>query len=169
MLYLLYQPTEFHKRLGRLVGSWEGVETHYPFPGFPEITHADARVNIRFELNGLLLVCDYATYRDGELLYLGHGLYGWEESSGMYTLYWFDTAGTDPVVHALGVWKDDTLTFEYDRGRQPMRVVYRFLGDEGYDRVIEASTPEGWIPVLGGEYHRIVATESRLPAISGGG
>ena len=149
------EPTESHRRLERLAGDWRGEETHHPFPGFPETVFAGARVRARFALNGLFLLRDYETRRDGELLYQGHGLYGWDARRQRYTIYWFDTAGTDPVAPALGEWSDETLVFEYHRGEQPMRLVYRFLDEDRYTFAVEADAPDGWKPILSGQYQRI--------------
>ncbi|MEK7820622.1 MAG: MotA/TolQ/ExbB proton channel family protein, partial [Pseudomonadota bacterium] len=46
------------------------------------------------------LITDYAQERDGKIHYRGHGAYGGDAARGRYTMYWFDSMGSDPS--ALG-------------------------------------------------------------------
>jgi len=153
----MHPPSEFHRRLARLEGNFVGRETHHPMGEFTSVTYAEARVLAAFELNGLFLVRDYTTFRDNDILYRGKGLYGWDEARQRYTIWWFDTAGTEPVAPAYGVWQDDTLIFEYQRPQQRMRLFYRFFERGRYTFAVERLDPESgrWEPVLEGDYARV--------------
>jgi hypothetical protein len=140
-----------------LEGNFAGREIHHPMGEFTTVAYAEARVVGAFELNGLFLVRDYTTYRNGEILYRGKGLYGWDDARRRYTIWWFDTAGTEPVAPAYGIWRDDTLIFEYQRTHHQMRLVYQFFDGGRYTFVIEGLNPSiaRWEPVLEGEYARL--------------
>lgn len=149
------QPTNHHRRLSLLEGTFSGVETHHPMQGYPEPAYATARVSATFALNDLFLLRTYETRRDDRLLYLGHGVYGWDASHQAYSMYWFDTSGTDPLAPIYGVWSDDDLVFDYRRNDSVCRMLYQFHGTTGYDFSVDVRRADGtWLPTLSGIYKR---------------
>jgi Protein of unknown function (DUF1579) len=151
----MQEPTRFHKQLSLLEGVFSGVETHHPFAGHPNTLHATARVIGRFSLNNLFLLRDYETRRDGQLLYQGHGVYGWDPSRQAHVLYWFDTSGTESLAPVYGTWSGDELVFPYQRADKTCRMRYRFSGTGGYDFSVDVREPDGtWRPTLSARYVR---------------
>ncbi|MEM9292191.1 MAG: DUF1579 family protein [Acidobacteriota bacterium] len=189
-----YPATADHRRLRWLEGSWTGEETHHPFPGFPESRTAEVEIHSRMLFGGLYLERDYRTRRDGELLYHARGLYGWSEADQVYTLSWFDSSGSPPLLEATGSWhlpeggsqaetdKEDaplgTLLFEYPRLERIFRASYVFPHSREYHFLLESRPPAEdqdeaigaeeeapWTPILSGIYRQ---SSSEAPALGSG-
>jgi hypothetical protein len=127
------EPTEQHRKLQALVGSWEGQETMSPSPWDPEGGTARSRVEARLELDGMYVIYDYVQERDGRVTYRGHGVYGWDDKRRAYTMYWFDSMGMDPGGPACGTWEGDTLTFQMATPMGQSRYIHTFRADGKYD------------------------------------
>lgn len=152
------QPTEAHARLAALAGDWEGEETLHPAPWMPEGGTARGRFTNRVVLGGFNLVNVYAQTRGGQVVFEGHGVYGYDAERQRYTMYWFDSSGGDPGGPVPGRWEGDTLTFERrSEGGPSHRYVY-VVSDESFLFRIEASRDGGtWTCMMEGTYHRVDA------------
>ena len=149
------RPGVEHERIGRLAGQWAGEEKMMASPQNPETFHTVARVNARMALGGFYLLVDYEQERDGQVIYRGHGVIGWDPKAGHYTQSWFDSMGGHSAVPATGPWEGDTLRLTHEsRDHGCTRYLY-VLGDGGYRMRIETS-PDGhaWSPFLDGRYHK---------------
>jgi hypothetical protein len=146
-------PSAAHARLAQLVGSWEGVERLYPSPWMPEGGTATGRFESRM-IGAYFLVQDYEQRHDDEVMFRGHGTYGYDAATDTYTMYWADSAGPAPAP-AAGPWVGDTVTFQ---NRSPMghhRYVYQVVDADRFRFRMESSTDgERWSPMLEGEYRR---------------
>lgn len=147
------KPTEHHEQLARLAGEWRGHEILHPSPWAPERREAVGAMSSRMDLDGMFLITDYVEERDGEVVFRGHGVYGWDAGAGKYTMYWFDSMGYPPN-QTLGVLDGDTLTFENSGEHGKSRYVYE-IGDGEY-RFSILSSRDGaeWTPMMEGVYKR---------------
>ncbi len=133
------KPDAHHEKLDALVGTWNGEETMAPSPWDPNGGKATAVSKARRDLDGLFLVVDYQQHRDGKVTYRGHGVYGWDPADSTYTMYWFDSMGSDPGGPARGKWEGDTLMFQMKSRMGHSRYIYRFKSPTEYDFRIEMS------------------------------
>ena len=131
------RPTEGHERLARLAGRWVGQETMMPSPWMPEKKNATGKIEGRLALDGLMLVTDYHQEQNGEVTFRGHGVYGYDEKTDRYTMYWFDSTATEPSAPVYGKWEGDTLIFEKTADGRTSRYVYRLESDDVYHFRIE--------------------------------
>jgi uncharacterized protein DUF1579 len=149
------KPTVHHRNLTAFIGSWQGEEKIHPSAFDPQGGPAIGRLTARLELEGFFVVADYAQERAGKTNYRGHAVFGYDAMRERYTMYWFDTIGTDPGGPALARPESDNV-FVFDM-TSPMghhRYTYRFEGDV-YEMHIENS-PDGkeWTTFLEGTYRR---------------
>jgi hypothetical protein len=146
------KPTEAHRRLAALAGRWSGEEILHPAPWQPERRTALGHFDNRVGIDGMFLINDYREERDGQVIFRGHGVYGWDAERERYTMYWFDSAGVPPR-QILGRWQGETLTFEAEG--PSVRYVYTVPGADRFtfriERLVEG---ERWEPVLEGDYRR---------------
>lgn len=105
------EPDEHHAKLATLAGRFVAEETLYPSAWNPEECTATGYFDSKMVLGGFFLMNDYVQRRDGAVTFEGHGLYGWDDARGAYTMHWFDSMGGDPGAPVLGAWRGDTLTF----------------------------------------------------------
>ena len=130
----------------------------FPSPWSPEGGSADATIRARIALDGFYLITDYEQWRDGRVVFRGHGVYGWDPRRARYTMSWVDSTGMGDGSAIGGTWDGDTLIFVGPAGEHhTSRYVYRFGDDEDtYRFAIEASTDGGvsWKPFLESTYRR---------------
>ena len=153
------RPTEQHRRLAALEGVWTGEETLFPSPWLAEEARATGRFEARLALDGFFLSAWYEESRDGQVCFRGHGVYGWDERTRRYSMYWFDTMGGPGSSPTWGTWEGDTLAFENAgeaAGRQGRsRYSYRFDGPDALTFRIEGSQDgTTWTPFMEGRYTR---------------
>lgn len=130
------QPDENVKKLHRLAGRWHGPEQLQPSPwgpGGPAYGHIEARV----ALDGMFVVSDYVEEKNGQVVFRGHGVFGWNAQLERFTWHWFDVMGMPPHAPALGTWTGDTLVFENEFPQGRARYTYVFDGDDRYRFKIE--------------------------------
>lgn len=87
------KPTDAHRQLEKLAGSWVGDETMYPSPYDPAGGKAIGRTNSRIGLDGFALIGDYEQERGGMITFRGHSVFTHEEQTGDYVMYWVDSMG----------------------------------------------------------------------------
>jgi hypothetical protein len=150
------QPTESHKKLHRLAGTWVGEETLHPSPWGPG-GKATGRSTIRVDVDGFFVIQDYTEEQDGRVNYRGHGVFGWDDRQKSYIWYWVDSLGEIPPAPSRGQWTGDTLVFESESlpGRRG-RYTYQFLDDASYRFAIANSGDGGktWQTFMEGTYRR---------------
>lgn len=149
------RPTDQHRKLEALTGRWEGEEVLHPSPWAPERRSAVGKFHMRMGVDGMFLISDYEESRDGEVMFRGHGVYGWDARAERYTMHWFDSMGMSPN-QTLGVWEGDTLTFAAQGEHGHARYVYTVMGPDRMGFRIESSRDgEEWSHIMEGEYARL--------------
>jgi len=133
------KPTPQHEKLRALVGSWKGDEKMQPSPWDPKGGPSKGFTEARLDLDRMWLIADYRQERDGKVTYRGHGVFGWDPKQSVYTMYWFDSIGTDPGGPARGTWEANTLRFEMATPMGRSRYEYVFQGDGRYTFAIAMS------------------------------
>ena len=144
-------------KLEALAGSWIGEEEVFSASPWGEPGGVGAaRVEARMDLDGAFLITDYQVDRGGRVAFRGHGIHGWDDERGRYTMYWFDSLSPGLVTPALGQWDGDTLTFEQSGpGNVRARFVYTFEGRDRYHFRMEHSRGGvGWTTTMEGTYRR---------------
>lgn len=115
------KPTEAHKKLMKICGSWIGEEHMHPSPWDPKGGVATARIQNRIALDGFIVIQDYEQERDGRGGFRGHGVFRWDDAVQCYVLHWFDSMGMAPNEFK-GNFQGDLLTMTskgpmgYNRG-----------------------------------------------------
>lgn len=147
-------PSDEHRRLERLVGTWKGDETIHPSAWDPKGFTATGTMAFRSILDGFFVVDDYEERRGDRVTYRGHGVYGWDPRARRYTMYWFDSMGGNPeVVH--GEWTGDELTFVRQGPPSFTRFRYRFDGTDAMRFDMSSSTDGAeWKLLMEGAYRR---------------
>src|SRR5438874_1867217 len=92
MTFGMPQPTEHHRKLAALEGTWTGAEKLYPSPWGPG-GQATGRTRSKLSIDGFFLVQDYEEEKDGQVVFHGHGVMGYEPREQSYLWYWFDRWG----------------------------------------------------------------------------
>lgn len=148
------QPTEHHRKLSALAGTWSGPEKLYPSPWGPG-GEATGRMNARLAVDEFFLLQDYEEERDGRVVFRGHAVMGYDAREQSYLWYWFDSMGTPPPSPSRGKWEGDTLTFSSESPGEHSRYTYRFESPTRYSFRIEASRDgASWQPVMEASYTR---------------
>ncbi len=148
------KPTEAHRKLEALVGEWAGDEILFPSPWAPEERRATGRTTARMGIDGFFLLTDYTESRDGEVMFRGHGVYGFDVRRQRYTMHWFDSMGMPPN-ETLGTWEGDTLTFTNQSEMGHARYSHAMPDADHYVFRIETSRDGAtWQPMMEGRYTR---------------
>jgi hypothetical protein len=145
------KPSPEHRRLEAFVGVWVGTETCHPSPWDPTGGPATGRFTYSAALDGFFLLSDYRQERPGGG-FIGHGVYGFDPESGVYTMDWFDSMGSR--TRALGRWDVNALVFENRNPTAHARYVHRLDGDEYLFRLEISQDGATWKPMLEGQYRR---------------
>jgi len=150
------KPNTAHAKLEALAGEWEGTETMHPSPWRPEGGTAVGHFQARLGLDGFHLITDYQQLVDGKVTFTGHGVYGWDGKRERYTMYWFDSMGSDPGGAVLGNWEGDTLRFQGTSDMGHHRYTYWIGAPDHYRFRIENSRDGAtWTRMMDGEYRRV--------------
>ena len=145
-------PNEHHHKLRKLVGNWVGQEKLVASPD-GAVRPATGRINTRLDLEGFVVLEDYSQERDGQMVFRGHGIFGWDDHQRDYIWYWVDSMGSAPASPARGKWEGDTLLFETGTDG---RYIYEFIGDHSMNFTIENSSDGGktWATFMEANYQR---------------
>ena len=148
------QPTDAHRKLERLAGSWVGEETMHPSPWDPAGGVATGRRRNRVGLNGLVVIGDYRQERDGKVTFEGHGVHTYDAKEGEYMLYWFDSFGGGPEQFR-GSFDGDILTLT-SRGKRGQSRMTDDLSEEGRIRSRMEMSTDGveWKALFDASYVR---------------
>jgi hypothetical protein len=145
------------KRLNELAsGTWRGEEKLHPSDWDPKGGTAFGTWVVHPSLDGFCLLVDYTEERDGKINYRGHGIHGWDHTSGAFLAYWFDNIGVMPREPVKAMLDGSTYTYTSDDG--PMgwsRMTYAWK-DDRFEFRIDKSKDQGasWKPMHEGRYTR---------------
>lgn len=149
------KPGPEHARYDALAGTWTGDEILHPSPWAPERRSARGRFDMRKDLDGFYLVSDYFDERDGQVLYRGHGIYGYDPRAGRFTMCWFDSMGGGRPSLAEGAWDGDRLVFENESPMGRARYEYRVPStDRMTFRLSMSKDGASWTTFMEGSYTR---------------
>jgi hypothetical protein len=135
-------PTEEHRKLQELAGSWVGEETMSPSPWGPAGA-ARGKSTCRVECDGFFLIQEYVQEKEGRVSYRGHGVFGYDPQKKQYSWYWVDSMGFVPPQPSWGTWQGDTLTFHSESSHGKGRYTYEFDGKDRYRFRIDNSFDGG--------------------------
>jgi hypothetical protein len=150
------RPTEAHRRLHALAGTWSGGEKMHPSPWDPQGGAAEGRVENRVALDGFALVQHYEQRRGGRTSFTGHGVFSWDAAAGRHQMHWWDSMGS-PVNVFTGAMVGDRLVLECPQGAGASRATFDLAhaAHGRYSFLMEVS-PDGaqWFPFMEGNYRR---------------
>lgn len=148
------RPTDAHRRLERLVGSWQGEERLFPSPWDPQGGPAVGRVENRLALDGFAVVQDYEQERHGAVTFRGHGIFRWDAGRSLYIFHWFDSMGQAPSEFH-GAFDGDVLTLVSPMPQGHSRAVFDLSHEGRYHYRMDISPDaEHWHPFMEGDYVR---------------
>ncbi len=148
------KPTDAHRKLEKLVGSWQGDEHFDPSPMDPVGGKANGRLTNRLALDGFVVIQDYEQERNGVINYRGHGVFRWDANEQCYLLYWFDSMGMPPSIFR-GTFEDNVLTLTSKEAQGHTRAIWSFADDNHYHYRMEVSPDGGhWQTFVEGKYVR---------------
>ena len=157
-MHQMPQLTEQHLKLQAFVGDWDAEETLSASPWGPAGV-ALGKSQARVGLDGFFVLHDYVQEKAGQVVFRGHGIFGWDGNApegGCYTWYWVDSMGSVPAQPARGQWQGDTLSLLSTSPRGMARYTYRFVDQRTYDFSIENSFDGGatWLTFLTSTYRK---------------
>jgi hypothetical protein len=125
-------------RFTRFVGDWTGDE-HVGESDFGGPCTALVRFRFRTVADGAFLAVDYV--EDGGPGVIGHGVIGFDEKRGVYTLHWFDNSGVPPSAVGIAPVDGDELAFEANYGSHLGRTLF-IAGDSELRFRVEMQKPD---------------------------
>ena len=148
------KPTDAHRKMEMMEGSWTGEETLFPSPWDPEGGTAEAHVNNRIALDGFALIQDYEQQRGESVTFTGHGILRWDENDQCYVLHWFDCMGMPPNEFR-GSFEGNVLTLVSKEPHQQSRGIWELTDETHYNYRMEISPDgENWQTFIEGWYSR---------------
>lgn len=149
------EPTLQHRKLETFAGDWVGEETLHPSPWSPVVRSAIGRFSMRMAIDGMFLINEYQEEREGEVVFRGHGVYGWDAKRERYTMHWFDSMGGSPN-ETLGVWTGNSLVFTNKSEQGHGRYTY-IIHDADHIGFSIATSRDGqqWSPMMDGAFTRV--------------
>jgi hypothetical protein len=149
------KPTDAHKKLEKLAGTWRGEETMHPSPLDPQGGTAEASLSSRVGLDGFAVIGDYEQSRGGHVTFRGHSVFTFDAAKDEYVLHWFDVMGQG-ADQFRGRFEGDSLTLTQAGPRGQNRMTYTFTDDGRMNSKMEMS-PDGtrWSTLFEGVYTRV--------------
>ena len=148
-------PGKEHDRLTAFVGRWQGEETLFPSAFSPLERSAVGQFHYRMAMGGFFLLSDYEELVANEPSYGGHGVYGYDEKEGCFTMHWFDSMGGSYLKPATGGWDGNSLVFQNMSEQGHARYTHT-IEPEDYSFKIEISDDgEAWSMFMLGDYRRL--------------
>jgi hypothetical protein len=148
-------PTDAHKKLNTIVGTWHGREKMFPTPWDPKGGEAVGRVVNRPAIDGFAVVQDYEQQRGATVNFRGHGVFTWNPSEQSYMLYWHDSTGMPQNVFR-GTFVDKTLILTNNAPHGITRATWIYADEHHYSYKMELSVNGNqWQTVLEGTYDRV--------------
>jgi hypothetical protein len=118
-----------HERLLSFVGDWEGSEQLMPSAWGPGGI-ASGRMTFRAALAGFAVLQDYVEHKDGQVSFLGHGVFTVDPETEDILWYWFDSFGFPPSEPARGSFEGDVLTMSRVTPRGAARYTYQLTENQ---------------------------------------
>jgi hypothetical protein len=147
-------PTEQHRRLERLVGTWQGSEELRPSPWDPKGGTATATVENRLALDGFAVIQDYVQRRGDVVTFRGHGVITWDAGQQQYVMHWWDSMGFPPNVF-VGDFDGDRLTLTFHGHQGDHRVVSDYSQPGSYSFQMDvAAGGSPWQTFMTGTFQR---------------
>jgi hypothetical protein len=148
------KPTEAHKKLEQLVGTWIGEEKMHPSPWDPQGGMATGWIVNRPALDGFAVIQDYEQKRGEVVTFRGHGVFCWDPAQETYLLHWFDSCGTPPNVFQ-GDFEGNVFTVSCETPQGWSRGVFEIQDKNHYAFRMEMSGDgEQWQTLMEGKYTR---------------
>jgi len=148
------KPTEAHRKLDALAGSWIGKETIPPCPWDPAGGTATGRCENRVSVAGFLLVHDYEQERNGAITFRGHGVFTFDATEKCHVLHWWDSMGVAPNVFK-GNFNGSELQMVCVDSQGHSRVTWNLPGGPTYRFKMEMSQDgQQWMTLMEGDYTR---------------
>ena len=148
------KPSEAHKRLELLIGSWSGEEIMQPSPWDQQGGTATGRVINRFAVDGFVVVQDYEQEREGRVTFRGHGIFSWDAGRQDYALHWFDSMGMPPNEFR-GKFEGKVLTMTCQNPMGHSRGIFDFTEAGTYSFKMDMSQDGSqWQNLMSGTYAR---------------
>lgn len=148
-------PTDKHRRLGRLVGQWEGTEHMAPSQWDPTGGTAIGRNAIRSALDGFAIISDYEQERDGRITFRGHGITTYDSAADRYVMHWLDVMGGPMMETFTGTFEGDEMVLTKDPLPMAARLTWD-LSREGlmHSRMEMSQDGVEWATLFEAEYER---------------
>ncbi len=148
------KPTDAHKKLARLVGTWTGEEKMHPSPWDPKGGTAMGKITNRLALGGFAVIQEYRQERGGQTTFEGHGVFSYDAARQDYLLHWFDSMGTPPNEFR-GRFEGQVLTLFSESPQGRSRAIFDLGGDGTYTFKMDMS-PDGrqWQTLMEGGYRK---------------
>lgn len=148
------QPTEHHRKLEKLAGTWRGEEKLHPSPWDPQGGMAEGRVVNRIALDGFILVQDWEQARGGMITFRGFGVLTYDVGERCYVMHWWDSMGMAPNVFR-GNFEGDVLSLACETPMGRNRAVWDFDKPGSYTFRLEMSQDgQQWATFMEGGYVR---------------
>lgn len=148
------KPTQEHKSLERLAGTWIGEEKLHPSPWDPVGGPATGRVENRIALEGFALIQNYEQRRNDTVTFCGHGVLTWDSSQQVYVMHWWDSMGSPPNVFQ-GSFEGNLLVLSYAGPMGHHRTTFELSGESSYEfRMDVSGDGNSWVPFMEGHYTR---------------
>jgi hypothetical protein len=147
------KPGEKHGKLAKLVGEWAGPEKLHPAPWDPKGGPATARVVNRPILDGFGVVQEYEQTRGGQVNFLGHGVFWYDQAADEFVMTWWDSMAGQGA-HYRGQFEGDRLVLGAPMpGGGQSRTIFD-LSDPGSYRFLMEVSMDGasWSPAMEGKY-----------------
>jgi hypothetical protein len=149
------KPTDAHRKLQMLAGTWRGEEKMFPSPWDPKGGNAVGRIDNRLALDGFAVVQDYEQQRGDVANYRGHGIFTWDATLQSYLLYWLDSLGVGQNIFR-GSFDEKTLRLTSQSPQGYTRASWEFTSDKTYFYRMEVSGDGSqWQTMMEGTYSRI--------------
>lgn len=146
-------PTEKHRALERLVGTWSGEETMAASDFGPGGKFTGKVRNVR-ALDGFAVVQDYDQEQGGKVAFRGHGVFRYEPAGDKYEMIWFDTFGA-PGSHMVGGFAGDVLTLTVKASMGFVRASWNLGRKDEYAYLMEVSGDgSNWMKFIEATYRR---------------
>lgn len=145
------------QRLTQLMGgTWRGDETLYPSDWDPKGGAALGTWVVQPSLDGFALIVDYTEERDGQVVYRGHGIHGWDAQDRTFLAYWFDNIGVLPKQPVRATLDGQRYTYQSDDGPAGhTRMTYEWVSELFSFRIDTSKDGVIWKPMHEGRYTRV--------------
>jgi hypothetical protein len=148
------------KEMARLtelfVGTWRGEEMLFPSDWDPKGGAATGSWTVRAAVDGFALLVDYDEERDGQVVYRGHGVHGWDAREGCFLAYWFDNIGVMQKAGNPATLDGDRYTYmELSDPERQSRFTYEWNEGVFTFTIDRSSDGKNWKPMHHGRYQRV--------------